>query len=67
MGQRTVGLNNDVAFLQPLDDVPTVTPWMDLVLPNIDLATARAVDVLIKFIEMVDSVVRHTNRADFSF
>lgn len=67
MGQRTVGLNNDVALLQPLDDVPTVTPWVDLVLPNIDLATARAVDVLIKFIEMVDSVVRHTNRADFSF
>lgn len=66
MRQRTVRLNDDVAFLQPVDDVSTVTPRVDLVLPDIDLATARTVDVLLEFIKMVDSVVGHPDRADFA-
>lgn len=67
MCQRTVRLDDNVAFLQPLYDVPTVTPRVDLVLSNINLAAPRAGDVFLEFIEMVDSVVRHSNRADFSF
>lgn len=64
--QRTVRLDNDVAFLQPVDDISTVTPRVDLILPNIDLATARAVDILLEFIKMVNSVVGHSNRADLA-
>lgn len=57
MRQRTVCFNNDVVFLQPVDDIPAVAPRMNLILSNIDLAAVGAVDVFLEFLEMVDPVV----------
>lgn len=66
MRQRTVCLNNDVVFLQPVDDIPAVAPWMNLILSNVDLAAVGAVDVFLKFLKMVDSVVRDSDRFDLA-
>ena len=57
MRQRTVCFNNDVVFLQPVDDIPAVAPRMNLILSNIDLAAVGAIDVFLEFLEMVDPVV----------
>lgn len=66
MRQRTVCLNDDVVFLQPVDDIPAVAPRVNLILSNINLAAAGAVDVFLQFLEMVDSVVRDSDRFDFA-
>lgn len=57
MRQRTVRLDNDVVFLQPVDDIPAVAPRMNLILSNVDRAAVGAIDVFLKFLEMVNSVV----------
>lgn len=57
MRQRTVCLDNDVVFLQPVDDIPAVAPRMNLILSNVDRAAVGAIDVFLKFLEMVNSVV----------
>lgn len=67
MRHRTVRLNDDIAFLQPTHDLPAVTPWMQLVLSDIDLATVTsAADVFLQFIEMVYPVVGHSDRTDLA-
>lgn len=67
MCHGTVRLNDDIAFLQPTHDLPAVTPWMQLVLSNIDLApVASAADVFLQFIEMVHPVVGHSDGTDLA-
>jgi len=57
MRQRTVRLDNDVVFLQPVDNIPAVAPRVNLILSNVDLAAASTVDVFLEFLEMVNPIV----------
>ena len=62
MRHGTVRLDDDIAFLQPIHNLSAVTPRMQLVLSNIDLATVTsAADVFLQFVEMVHPVVGHSD------
>ena len=62
MRHGTIRLDDDIAFLQPIHNLPAVTPRMQLVLSNIDLATVTsAADVFLQFVEMVHPVVGHSD------
>lgn len=64
MRQRRVRFNHDIAILKPLHDLRSIQPWVQLVLPNVDLASAlAALDILLQFIEVMDAVVRYADGA----
>lgn len=66
MRQRTIRLDHDIALLQPIDDIPPVAPRVNLVLAHVDLAASCLVDVFFEFVEVVDTVVGDSDRADFA-
>lgn len=66
MCQRRVCLDDDMTLLQPRRDVRVIESGVQLVLSDIDLADATALDVLLQFFEVVDSVVRYTDRLGFT-
>jgi hypothetical protein len=54
-----VSFDNDIVFLCPLDDVVAREPRVDFPLADVDLgAVAGRIDVLLEFIEMVDTEIR---------
>lgn len=64
--QRRVSLDDDIALLQPVDDIFPRAPRVDLVLADGDLSAHAAVDVLFQFVQMVDAVVRDSDGADLA-
>lgn len=57
MRKRRISLDNDIPLLKPLDDILARAPRMDLILADINPPAASLLDVLLEFVEMVDSVV----------
>lgn len=66
LDERRVGLDDDVALLEPLDDVLSGAPGVDLVLADIDLTADSAVDVRLELIQVLHAVVGDTDGADLS-
>jgi hypothetical protein len=63
--QWTIRLDNDIPLLEPVDNIGTSEPWMELVLPYINLASECLV-ILFQFVEVVHTIVRNPNGTDFS-
>lgn len=70
---RAICLQHHPPLLAPLDDVRTAKPGMQFPLTYTDLTTLvlailafELLDVRLKLIEMVNAVVRYTQRADLA-
>jgi hypothetical protein len=57
-----VCLDNDVALLQPLRNIVTRAPRVNLILADSNLPTASTFDVLFQLLEVLDTIVGHTQR-----
>jgi hypothetical protein len=61
-----VGLDNDVVFTAPVDNISSRQPGMDLPLAHRNFAPTAVLNILVKLLKMVYTVVRDTNRTDFA-
>lgn len=59
-----VCLDDNVALLQPLRNIVTRAPRVNLVLADGDLTTRSALDVILQLLKVLNGEVGHTQRAD---
>lgn len=64
--KRRVGLHHSPPLLQPIHNIRSRQPRMQLILPDIDLPAAARRNIILELVEVVHPVIRNTDRARFA-
>lgn len=66
LDKRRVRLDDNITLVQPLGDIITRAPRVNLILADGNLTTTSALDVLLQFLQLLDAEVGDTDRTDVS-